>query len=53
MAVCLEKSLTDDGSNRVRRRRAKSDSFRDNARPAMQHNQRSQSNHLAGWIAHD
>ncbi|WP_168791894.1 hypothetical protein [Paraburkholderia aromaticivorans] len=47
------KSLADGGSDRVRRRRAKSDSFGDNARLAMQHNHRLQSGHLAGRIAHD
>ncbi|MGE8330836.1 MAG: hypothetical protein ACN6PY_06935 [Paraburkholderia nemoris] len=53
MAVCLEKSLADGGSDRVRRRRAKNDSFVDNARLAMQHNHRSRSDHLVGQIAHD
>jgi hypothetical protein len=53
MAVCLKKSLAHGGSNRVRRRRARSDSFVDNARLAMQHNHRSRSDHLAGRIAHD
>ncbi|WP_121309596.1 hypothetical protein [Paraburkholderia sp. BL17N1] len=49
----LKKLLADGGSNRVRRRRAKSDSFGDNARLVVQHNHSSQPDPLAGRIAHD